>query len=74
MSDKAVGMGMCGRCTFLPTCILSVRGSVRLIYWYPNRTGMLVLEFRQVVDIFIYYDPEIIGLVMRRDVILGECL
>lgn len=38
------------------------------------RTWMLILEFGQVVDVFIHNDPEIIGLVMRGDIALRESL
>jgi hypothetical protein len=35
---------------------------------------MLILEFGQVVDIFVNDDPKVVWLVMRRYVTLGECL
>jgi hypothetical protein len=35
---------------------------------------MLILEFGQVIDIFVNNDPEVVWLVMRRYVTLGECV
>jgi hypothetical protein len=37
-------------------------------------TWVLVLELGQVVDIFVNNDPEVVWLVMRRYVTLGEGL
>ena len=35
---------------------------------------MLVLEFRQIVDVLIHYNPEIVGFVVRRYVGSRESL
>lgn len=35
---------------------------------------MLILEFGQVVDIFVNNDPEVVWLIMRRYVTLGDGL
>ena len=35
---------------------------------------MFILELGQIIDILIDDDPEVIGLAMRRDVVLGESL
>jgi len=39
-----------------------------------RHTWVLLLELSQVIDILIDYNPEVIGLTMRRDVFLAKCL
>lgn len=39
-----------------------------------KRTWMVVLEFGQVVNVFVDDDPKIVGLVVRGHVVLAECL
>lgn len=39
-----------------------------------KRTWMFVLEFGQVVYVFVDNDPEVLGLVVRRHVVFAECL
>jgi hypothetical protein len=39
---------------------------------HEKLTRMLVLKFRQVIDILVDDDPQIVALVMRCDIALGK--
>lgn len=60
------------RCAMLSICdkdsLVSLHRGCCLLTW------MLILELGQVVDIFVNNDPEVVWLVMRRYVTLGEGL